>query len=450
MAMECLDGEELSAVVPHQFPLKQRRICDISLQIARALEASHKAGLIHQDLKPANIMLINEDGHEVVKLLDFGIARMAGDKDVPNLDENALGTPAFMSPEQVAKLGGITASTDLFSLGGVMYYMLTCRLPFAGTEVVDMATSILTEDPIPPNQARLDTYVDPTLEAICLRALQKNPENRYGSASEMVQILEHALSVIPEVNPKKKHKIVVGTPTGEDLSGETRFNVAAFTESSEESGEMEDGGTLINLSAMPDDRTQIGRAISDDDEREPKSNWRIFYIVLVLGLIAIAAGVGVYFFYPFTGKEPDHNDFDDITVNNVRPKQTEMRLDALENVVISANYSAKIGCSMGIRDIETEDEVEEQAETKTENVDENEAENEAENETGNEAEKQPETVGHLKHSQIKAKLTEASRLEKKKKTKEACEIYQYLLNVPNLNAHQRKHVVNGEKRVCNE
>lgn len=435
MAMEFLEGEELGTLVTQHFPLKQRRICEISLQIARALEAAHAAGIIHQDLKPANIMLIQQEGQEIAKLLDFGVARMTGDEDIVNLDANVVGTPAFMSPEQVAKQGGITPSTDLFSLGGVMYYMLTSRLPFSGSEVVDMSTSILTEDPIPPAQARLDTYIDPSLESICLKALQKNPANRYCSAHEMVEVLEKVLPLIPEVNPQVKRNVVVGTPIGEDLSGETRFNVEAFTDIPDNlsESEAEDGGTMINMTAITEeDKTRIGNAVSDDDSGRSNSQSKVLLIaILTIGLIIIGALVAILLIIPNHKLQEQNIHNDPLINNNVRNRQLEMRPDAMENVVISAGKSAVYAAVMGSRDILAD--LAEQAEK-----------------VSNEPtpELSPVSTHRLRHSEIKAKMSEAEELEKKKNNLAACNIYQFLLNEPALSERERRHINNRIVKIC--
>ena len=264
IAMECLEGDELSVLVPKAFPMQQKRVCSIVLQTARALSAAHAANIIHRDLKPANIVVVhNSLGEEVVKVLDFGIAKIADVEGEGLTKEGAVcGTPAFMSPEQV--LGRVvTPISDLFSLGCVMYFMLTCRLPFQGQSMVDMATAILTTNPQPPSKVRLDTYVDPTLEKICMKALAKEPEDRYQSALEMVQALEGAYRNMPDVDPKVRPRIVVGEADAlDDLNGDTRCGIQVYN--------LEDddiAGTQLEISAMSEDMSattasDVGPALS--------------------------------------------------------------------------------------------------------------------------------------------------------------------------------------------
>ena len=234
IVMECLEGIELAQLVLQEFPLSQRRICILAIQIARALRAAHAANIIHRDLKPANIVIVNQpSGEELIKVLDFGIAKIAEGKGEGLTREGAIcGTPAFMSPEQI--LGKkVTPATDIFSFGTILYYMLTCKLPFPGTELLELAATIVGTDPTPPSKTRLDTYVDPNLEAICMRALQKNIEDRFASSAELVEALENILPHIPFVNPNVRPKVVVGSPLGQkvDQNAKTRFEVPIVQDS---------------------------------------------------------------------------------------------------------------------------------------------------------------------------------------------------------------------------
>ena len=270
IAMECLDGIDLSELVAKEFPLNPRRACSFIYQTVQALMVAHDAGIIHRDLKPANIVVVTQNGQEVVKVLDFGIAKIAdGDAEGLTKEGSVCGTPAFMSPEQV--LGKpVTPASDIFSLGSIIYYMLTCKLPFQGASMVDMATAILTTEPPPPSKARIDTYVDPHLEAICLKCLAKNVELRYQSAAEISRDLEHAYNEIPEEAPEVKTRIVVGNvDENVDLSGATCCEIQAYPDEEED----EEGATVVDMQAYQDEddpdfdatattKSSIGQAVS--------------------------------------------------------------------------------------------------------------------------------------------------------------------------------------------
>lgn len=232
IAMECLEGEDLSDIIVRDFPFSQHRIANIILQVARALGAAHDARIIHRDLKPANIKVIPQpDGTDLVKVLDFGIAKITDDGGEGLTREGTIcGTPAFMSPEQV--LGKpVTPATDIFSLGTIMYFMLTCKLPFEGSSLVDMASSILTTQITPPSRVRIDAYVDPQLEIICLKALSKDVAARYQNGHE----LENALAtVIPSLTEStdanaRKSCVIVLPPSDEMpvFNAEDETNCAA-------------------------------------------------------------------------------------------------------------------------------------------------------------------------------------------------------------------------------
>ena len=249
IAMECLNGKELSSLIPEQFPLSPKRVCHIASQTAHALSAAHHANIIHRDLKPANIVVTNRCHDDFVKVLDFGIAKIADVEGEGLTREGAIcGTPAFMSPEQV--LGrNITPQSDIFSLGSTLYYMLTCRLPFHGDSLVDMSRSVLSLNPTPPSQARIDCYVAPELESICLKALEKDPADRFESADEMAVALDRLYSQLPDDTSNIKPKIVIQSTDCaaiEDLSGATAC-IKAYDEDDED----DEAGTVVEMPAFP-------------------------------------------------------------------------------------------------------------------------------------------------------------------------------------------------------
>ena len=252
IVMECLEGIELAQLVLQDFPLNQRRVCLIAIQIARALRAAHAANIIHRDLKPANIIIVNQNREEIVKVLDFGIAKIAEGKGEGLTREGAIcGTPAFMSPEQIAGRK-VTPATDIFSFGSILYYMLTCKLPFQGTELLELASTILGTEPTPPSKVRLDSYVDPNLEAICLKALQKEIDNRFRTSAELVDALEAALPKIPLSNSGKRPKLVVDAPPGQkvDQNAKTRCEIPIFEDDEKttiaQQARLDEGDTLDN------------------------------------------------------------------------------------------------------------------------------------------------------------------------------------------------------------
>lgn len=258
IAMECLHGQELATLVSNEFPLSPWRVCNFTTQIAHALSAAHHANIIHRDLKPANIFVEEKNGMECIKVLDFGIAKIADVEGEGLTREGAMcGTPAFTSPEQIIGKN-VTPRADIFSLGSTLYFMLTCRLPFQGDTLVDMSRSIMADTPTPPSKARLDYYVPPQLEYICFKALQKDPDDRFQSADEMAAALDAILPLMPVTVQNVKPQIVVGNASPAADAGEkTECLIDAYDDQEDD----EEGGTVVEMPAYPS-------APDDDDPME--------------------------------------------------------------------------------------------------------------------------------------------------------------------------------------
>lgn len=185
MAMELLSGSELG-VRMGQGVLPVREAVAIAEQVAEGLAFAHDGGVVHRDIKPGNIMLLPRGR---VKIMDFGIARLKL-SDVATQVGTRLGTPRYMSPEQVGG-GELDQRTDIFSLGTVLYEMLTGARLFHGDDVTQVMHSVVTFAPPPPS--RLNPEVPPLLDLLVQRALAKKRDDRYASAWEMVDDLRHCL-----------------------------------------------------------------------------------------------------------------------------------------------------------------------------------------------------------------------------------------------------------------
>jgi hypothetical protein len=185
LTMAYLDGQPLSRLFQDPSPVPLRQVAALVGKLALALQEAHNHGIIHRDLKPSNIM-INQRGEPVI--LDFGLARRLHKGDARlTLSGQPLGTPAYMSPEQVVgAVDVIGPSSDVYCLGVVLYQLLTRRLPFEGS-VAEVLGQIVTRRPDPPSKYRSD--LDPRLEAICLKALSKEVAGRYATMREFAAAL---------------------------------------------------------------------------------------------------------------------------------------------------------------------------------------------------------------------------------------------------------------------
>lgn len=190
LVMEFVEGTTLEKLVapgksggearPRSLPLQE--LLGISVQVADALDYAHRRNVIHRDIKPANI-LVTPEGK--AKIADFGIAKMEGTQ----MTQTGLlvGTPAFMSPEQVAG-GKVDTRSDIFSFGIVLYWMFTGQRPFSGSAITEVAYKVVHADPTPPRQ--LNAQLPPALETVVSRCLAKKPAERYPSARDLVADLE--------------------------------------------------------------------------------------------------------------------------------------------------------------------------------------------------------------------------------------------------------------------
>ena len=180
IVMEYVDGVTLRDIVHTDGPMPARRALEVIADACQALNFSHQHGIVHRDVKPANIM-ISKTG--AVKVMDFGIARAIADSgNSVTATAAVIGTAQYLSPEQ-ARGEQVDARSDVYSLGCVLYEVLTGQPPFVGDSPVAVAYQHVREDPVPPSQKRPD--ISPELDAVVLKALAKNPDNRYQSAAEM-------------------------------------------------------------------------------------------------------------------------------------------------------------------------------------------------------------------------------------------------------------------------
>jgi beta-lactam-binding protein with PASTA domain/tRNA A-37 threonylcarbamoyl transferase component Bud32 len=184
IAMEYLEGRSLKTIVQQEAPLELDRAIDLIIQVLRAARFAHRRGIIHRDLKPHNV-IVDDNGR--AKVTDFGIAR-AGASDMTQTG-SIMGTAQYLSPEQ-AQGHAVSAASDIYSIGIMLYELLTGRVPFDGESAVTVALKQVNERPVPPSA--LNPAVTPELEEVVMRALEKDPARRFPDADAFISALQAA------------------------------------------------------------------------------------------------------------------------------------------------------------------------------------------------------------------------------------------------------------------
>jgi eukaryotic-like serine/threonine-protein kinase len=264
IVMEYVDGVTLRDIVHTEGPMPAKRAIEVIADACQALNFSHQHGIIHRDVKPANIM-ISKNG--AVKVMDFGIARALADANSVTQTAAVIGTAQYLSPEQ-ARGEKVDARSDVYSLGCVLYEILTGEPPFIGDSPVAVAYQHVREDPTPPSQRHND--ISPELDAVVLKALAKNPDNRYQTAAEMRSDLVRV------------------------HSGEAPEAPKVLTDAERTS--------LMSSSRPPSDRTepidQAGRpqaAYDDKDERSGSvGRWLIAVAVLAVLTVVVTVAINMF------------------------------------------------------------------------------------------------------------------------------------------------------------
>ncbi|MFZ2964062.1 MAG: Stk1 family PASTA domain-containing Ser/Thr kinase [Rhodoglobus sp.] len=265
IVMEYVDGRLLKDVV-QDGPLEPAEACRIVAQVLTALEYSHRAGVVHRDIKPGNIM-ITTSGQ--VKVMDFGIARAISDSSATIAETSAIvGTASYFSPEQ-ARGESVDARTDLYSTGIVLFELLTGRAPFRGDNPVAVAYQHVNQEAVPPSS--LNPAVSPALDAVVLRALAKDRFERYQSASEFRQDVETASSG--------------AVPQRKELAVNDAFNATLFG---------------VNPSAVSGSEATLRQLTVDTDERVQRTQSRPPVAWIWAGIASMVVIVVAVVFWTFS------------------------------------------------------------------------------------------------------------------------------------------------------
>ena len=257
IVMELLEGRTLRDLIAHEAPLDPARTVSFMLQACAAVGAAHDAGLIHRDLKPANIFIEQRPNFPaVVKVLDFGVAKFVveeHDDDYHTLTQVGalIGTPRYMSPEQCADGVALTASTDVYSLGIILYEMLTGACPFNGETHLAIALKQVSEAPVPPREVVATT--PEALERVVLRALAKNPNDRPRDANELRRELYETAEALGLEHAESPHSPMLQTLR------------SAGTESPS-------GRLVIDLNTLRQVQAAVATVPAESEETQPLQN----------------------------------------------------------------------------------------------------------------------------------------------------------------------------------
>jgi eukaryotic-like serine/threonine-protein kinase len=226
IAMEFLDGQDLGKTLRAEKQLGWTRTRPILMQIAKGLRAAHSHGIIHRDMKPENVFLVQREGRaDFVKVLDFGIAKVvsADDNEGPRLTQTGMifGTPEYMSPEQ-AQGHPPDHRVDVYAVGCIMYHMLTGAVPFTADSFMGILTKHLLEPVVPPRKRRPDLDIPSDVEAICLRAMEKDRDKRWPDMDAFYQALGAAGGV-----PFEPSNVFVAPPASLKYPGLKEANAEA-------------------------------------------------------------------------------------------------------------------------------------------------------------------------------------------------------------------------------
>lgn len=350
IVMEYIEGVTLKEFIAKKGQLTERQVLSISLQIAKALSSAHKNNIIHRDIKPHNILVFNnESGDIIAKVTDFGIALASSSSTMTNTG-NIVGSVHYFSPEQ-GRGGFVTESSDLYSLGIVMYEMITGRLPFEGGTPISIALKHAQQEPDSP--LVYNDNISEDLEYIILKLLKKEQSKRYKSANELIEELENSIndsnSIIKNDN--------------EFINGETIINDQELNKKI---------------------KRRASSSVNDDPEefREDSPKKRVIMIIsgILIGLIlavSVSAG-GYYAFKKITSDKPvdielmdmQGMDIEDAILyleeNNLRHDIIEIQDDEFEENLVIRHIPApervireqsivRIYVSTGPREIEVPD-----------------------------------------------------------------------------------------------
>jgi len=271
IVMEYINGKTLKQVIKENGRLSAENTIDIVLQIAKALECAHKNNIIHRDIKPDNIMITDD---KMVKVMDFGIAKVADARTMTN-SKNIMGTVHYFSPEQ-AKGNFVDFRTDIYSLGIVMYEMVTGRVPYNAESAITIAMMHIQEPVTAPKEIIAD--IPENINQLILKALQKEPIKRYQTAKEMGEVLK-------KIKGNSNYKVIVYN--GPDDATKIRAAVIAPDSGDDFTTVMSQAAVMEKTINKKDRDVVLGN-------KKPSKNKKVMIIIASIVLVIIASALGKF------------------------------------------------------------------------------------------------------------------------------------------------------------
>lgn len=281
LVMEYLEGESLGDMISRTGPLDAGAACGIMEPSLLALQAAHAAGIVHRDLKPDNIFIVRQpSGPPKIKLIDFGISKFVESAGGEKLTQtgSVMGTPAYMSPEQARGSNELDYRADIYSMGVILYEMLTGCLPFRGSNFTEIIIAILTELPVPPREAY--EHFPAEAEQVLMKSLAKSPADRYQNCAEFAEALKlitgytHRQDNLTRVAAAADHVTFAGGNLGDSI------------DSSNDSGQM-----AANVLSQVAKRAGTPAGWSGTNISSPRSNTRTIVLVGAIAALITAGGI---------------------------------------------------------------------------------------------------------------------------------------------------------------
>jgi serine/threonine-protein kinase len=283
LVMEYVRGLDIGTLIDRDGPVSFERAAPLFAQVCAALAEAHELGVVHRDLKPENILVTRtHGGQDFAKVLDFGLAKLAEREDITaGTGRGAIvGTPHYMSPEQIRGEEEVDARTDIYSLGALMYRVLTGEHAFAAASPVGVLTKHLTEAVVPPSRRVPDLGIPAEADAIVLRAMRKQTAERYASVRELQADLEQALGDRSGPTPRRA--------AAQRVAGEAARSVAA------------------ELDYDVDSERRLRRADLDQWQRALHRRRWVAVVALPLCLAAVAGGI--YYYTSWRAQQPQRQE----------------------------------------------------------------------------------------------------------------------------------------------